>query len=142
MGGIFFNSNDTIAYTHDKHLIPFLTHDQNAAERLPQFHCNIPVSNEVNAHSRVDKPALINCYSSFVGRESLVARIVVQYPGGHLLTTAELFGATEKPLATSSDMHRDARALAALHCSLTSPRAVRRVFLTDSSPLRGAKHTI
>lgn len=46
---------------------------------------------------------------------------VKEQRGRHLSTTAELFGAAEKPLATSSDMHKDVRALAALHCSRTSP---------------------
>lgn len=55
----------------------------------------------------------------------------------HLSTTAELSGAAEKPPATSSDISRDVRALIALHCSRTSPCAVRRMVLIDSSPLCG-----
>lgn len=57
-----------------------------------------------------------------------------KFKRSYLSITAELFGAAEKFLATSSDMHRDASALAALHCSLTSPCASRVVF-TLSSPL-------
>lgn len=56
--------------------------------------------------------------------------------GCHLSTTAELAGRVEKARATSSDMHKEAKALAALHLSLTSPCTVRSAFVIDSSPLR------
>lgn len=53
----------------------------------------------------------------------------------HLSSTAELVGVETNPLATSSDMHSDPRAFAALHISLISPPDAKIVSLADCSAL-------
>lgn len=59
----------------------------------------------------------------------------------HLSRTAEPLAVDEKVLATCSDMHRDPRALAALHCSRTSPRDVSSAAVIASSPLQCTQTT-
>lgn len=54
----------------------------------------------------------------------------------YLSRTAEPLVVDEKEVATCSDMHRDPRALAALHCSRTSPRDVSSAAVIASSPLQ------